>query len=104
MKGVGHDSVCVPDLIFVSLETGESCTLEQYVDEAKQVVDRVKSVVVSPSDDLYVIHWKTPTGHTGHGSPITMDTIRAVLNDKSLQFDSIYVDHDGTKHWFVKQE
>ncbi len=102
MRGVGN--VFVPGPVFFSLETGKPRTLEQCVNEAKQLVDRVKSVVVSPSDDLYVIHWETPAGHTGHGSPITMDTIRAVLNDKSLQFDSIYVDEDGTKNWFVKQE
>jgi hypothetical protein len=98
MRGVGRE------VVFVSLETGEPCTLEESIKESKRFVQRMESVVVLPSDELYVIHWKTPTGHTGHGSPISMYEIRALFNDKTLQFDSMFTDKNGTKHWFVKQE
>lgn len=70
------------------IEMGEDCTFEESLVEAMILVDRCKRAekAASPDAPLYCVHWSAHSGTVkSKGSPVTIETVRAVLNKPALQ-------------------
>jgi hypothetical protein len=87
-----------------SRKTGLPITLEEEMLEAKELIEEWNKAkeAKKDTDPLYVIHWLTPTGATGHGQPCTLAMIRVITGKPDLLADSRW-NSVCVEHWLVPQ-